>query len=124
MNKLESEIKSLKWNHEHLKLQVHDALEETKDWEQLRVTNHLRQVTEGKIVSDEKALANSLDKLAIAEDIQKSQLLMYERETERLASQIQSTEAENQLLKRQIEDTKAKITKSKEECSSILEVCN
>lgn len=93
-----------------------------KAWQNLRVSNHLRQLVDGKAVSEEKALTNSLDKLAIAEGIQKSQLQMYERESERLANQIKTTEAENELLKVQIQDAKEKIAKREMEYNSIAEV--
>lgn len=122
-DKLQHEIKLLEWNQEHLKLQTLAALEESKDWQSLRVTNHLRQVVDGKAVSDEKALSNSLDKLAIAEGFQKTQMQMFERDTERISNQIKTTETENELLKRQIQDAKEKIAKREMEYNSIAEVC-
>ncbi|KAL3798212.1 hypothetical protein ACHAWO_003417 [Cyclotella atomus] len=121
-DKLQHEIKLLEWNQEHLKLQTLAALEESKDWQSLRVTNHLRQVVDGKAVSDEKALSNSLDKLAIAEGFQKTQMQMFERGTERISNQIKTTETENELLKRQIQDAKEKIAKREMEYNSIAEV--
>lgn len=120
--KLQQEIKQLESHQERLQLQIAAALDEVKAWQNLRVSNHLRQVVDGKAVSEEKALTNSLDKLAIAEGFQKSQLQMYERESERLANQIKTTEAENELLKVQIQDAQEKIAKREMEYNSIAEV--
>jgi hypothetical protein len=120
--KLQQEIKQLESHQEHQQLQIAAALEEVKAWQNLRVSNHLRQVVDGKAVSEEKALTNALDKLSIAEGFQKSQLQMYERESERLANQIKTTEAENELLKVQIQDAQEKIAKREMEYNSIAEV--
>jgi hypothetical protein len=122
MQKLQSELRLLEWTKGLLDLQARDALEEVKDWQQLRVSNHLRQIINGTALSEEKALTNSLDKLSIAEDIQKSQLLAYERESERIANQIKTKEAENQVLEVQIEDAKEGIKKSQKEYAAFSEV--
>lgn len=122
MQKLQSELRLLEWTKGLLDLQARDALEEVKDWQQLRVSNHLRQIINGTALSEEKALTNSLDKLSIAEDIQKSQLLAYERESERIANQMRTKEAENQVLKVQIEDAKEAILKSQKEYAAFSEV--
>ena len=113
----------MKWTQELLELQINDAVEETKDWQLLRVSNHLRQLVDGKAISEEKALTNSLDKLSVAEDFQKSQLKSYAQEAERLANQIKNTEAENQLLKSQIKDAKEKIAQSEEDLKIRCGVC-
>jgi hypothetical protein len=122
MQKLQSELMLLEWTKGLLDLQARDALEEVKDWQQLRVSNHLRQIINGTALSEEKALTNSLDKLSIAEDIQKSQLVACERECERIANQIKTKEAENQVLKVQIEDAKEAIQKSQKEYAAFSEV--
>lgn len=105
-----------------LELQVHDALEESKDWQQLRVSNHLRQIVNGTAVPEDTALTNSLDQMSIIENIQKSQLDTYQKASLRLMDQLKSTEEENQLLKSQIEEANEKISQRKKEYSSILEV--
>ena len=105
-----------------LELQVHDAHEESKDWQQLRVSNHLRQIVNGTAVPEDTALTNSLDQISITENIQKSQLDTYQKASLRLMEQLKSTEEENQLLKRQIEEANEKISQRKKEYSSILEV--
>ena len=118
VSKLSSEIKLLKWTEKLLELQTHDAFEEARDWQQLRVSNHLRQLVNGKAISEEKALTNSLDKLSLAEDCQKSQLKSYAQEAERLAKQIKTVESENELLKNQINDAKERIAQSIEDLNS------
>ena len=105
-----------------LELQVHDALEESKDWQQLRVNNHLRQIVNGTAVSEDTALTNSLDQMSIVENIHKSQLDTYQQASLRLLEQLKSIEEENQLLKRQIEEANEKISQRKTEYSSISEV--
>ena len=105
-----------------LELQVHDAHEESKDWQQLRVSNHLRQIVNGTAVPEDTALTNSLDQISITENIQKSQLDTYQKASLRLMEQLKSTEEENQLLKSQIEEANEKISQRKKEYSSILEV--
>ena len=110
------------WTHRLLELQVHDALEESKDWQQLRVNNRLRQIVNGTAVSEDTALTNSLDQMSIVENIHKSQLDTYQQASLRLMEQLKSIEEENQLLKRQIEEANEKISQRKKEYSSISEV--
>ena len=112
----------MEWTQRLLQLQVHDALEESKDWQQLRVNNHLRQIVNGTAVSEDTALTNSLDQMSIVENIHKSQLDTYQQASLRLMEQLKSIEEENQLLKRQIEEANEKISQRKKEYSSISEV--
>ena len=105
-----------------LELQIHDAHEESKDWQQLRVSNHLRQIVNWTAVPEDTALTNSLDQMSIIENIQKSQLDTYQKASLRLMEQLKSTEEENQLLRSQIEEANEKISQRKKEYSSILEV--
>ena len=112
----------MEWTQRLLELQVHDALEESKDWQQLRVNNHLRQIVNGTAVSEDTALTNSLDQMSIVENIHKSQLDTYQQASLRLMEQLKSIEEENQLLKRQIEEANEKISQRKKEYSSISEV--
>ena len=79
------------------------------------MSNHLRRVIEGTVASDVKTLTKSLEKLSAASEIQKSKLLTYRHDTERLVGQIKATDKENQLLKKQIEGAKEKITNTQKE---------
>eukprot|EP00956_Cyclotella_meneghiniana_P028337 scaffold65412_cov83-Cyclotella_meneghiniana.AAC.2 len=119
---LSSNTKLLEWTQRLLQLQVHDALEESKDWQQLRVNNHLRQIVNGTAVSEDTALTNSLDQMSIVENIHKSQLDTYQQASLRLMEQLKSIEEENQLLKRQTEEANEKISQRKKEYSSVSEV--
>jgi archaellum component FlaC len=122
MSALSSEMKLLQWKKKLLKLQCSDAEEETKDWQQLRVTNHLKQVISGTAKNEENELSNSLDMLAIAEGAQNSQLLRFERESERLATRIEEKAKENELLMGQIKDVRKNIDKFNKEYKAITEV--
>ena len=77
---------------------------------------------DGALVSEDEALTNTVNKLTISEAMHSSQLLWFERESERLTSQINAKETENDLLREQIENVKEKINKSKKDYNEAIEV--
>jgi hypothetical protein len=78
----------LEWKHRLLELQCIDASEESKYWQQLHVTTHLKEVVNGPIVSEEKALTNSINRLTTADGMHSSQLLRFRKESKCLTSMI------------------------------------
>ncbi|KAL7486848.1 hypothetical protein ACHAW6_012440, partial [Cyclotella cf. meneghiniana] len=118
---LSSEKKLLEWTQRLLELQCVDASEESKDWQQLHLTTHLKRVGNGRIVSEEKALTNSIDKLTIADGIHSSQLLRFRREAKRLTCMINAKVTENDLLSEQINIIKQNMDKSKKDYNEATE---